>query len=246
MTRQWLLQTAQPPSHPFLPALTDACPPCGSGSTGSPSNEAPAALAGPGKGSHTVASGSLSHPTWLEGSPSAFQGAGAVDTGRWAVLWQSRGCRDGCGADAARPPGTSPPRERPRPEPPPCGCRCSPVECQDGLGSGLQARSISVPLTARARAELSEPLKADARGRTQAGLVDVRCVTGTPSSLGTGSCPPNSRIRKSSHRRKAKPEAAAMRARSSREGPAAAFPTPDPALLTRTPCVTLGPTGPGV
>lgn len=28
--------------------------------------------AGPGKGSHTVASGSLSHPTWSEGSPLSF------------------------------------------------------------------------------------------------------------------------------------------------------------------------------
>lgn len=154
--------------------------------------------------------------------------------------------RDGCGADAAHPPGTSPPRERPRPEPPPCGCRCSPVECQDGLGSGLQARSIAVPLTARARAELSEPLKAAARGRAQAGLADVRCVTGTPPHWAQVLVLLTAGSEWSSHGRKAKPEAAAMRARSSREGPAAASPTPNHALLTRTPCVTLGPTGPGV
>lgn len=82
-----------------------------------------------------------------------------------------------------------------RPESPPCGCRCrcSPVERQDRLGLGLQARSIPVPLCqSESQAEPSEPLKEDARGRTQAGSLTFP-ESREPPPTGHSSCPPNRR-----------------------------------------------------
>lgn len=88
--------------------------------------------------------------------------------------------RDGCGADAARPPGTSPPQERLPVRELRALSHLPAVQVQP---RGLQARSISVPLCQGRAVGAIE----GRRSREKAGRpVDVRCVTGTASSLGAG------------------------------------------------------------